>query len=228
MENKRINIYLDYNILGHLQKSLDKDFVVSKLSDEFKSDYIALEKIWHAFVNDYFQMTTCEDDCFMEFTNYDESIQNYNDVERYLTQYPHMIQKFKLFKQLSHRELMICPFGEYGYGRGPFGGGPAEHYNLLDQVRIMLNKQDPKNGQKDRDARHIMHCVLYGCDFFLTMDYKVQCNFEKRFHLIQKFMDARKYSLQIKTPNALIQMLKSADFMNETEKILFRPLLLLP
>ena len=43
------------------------------------------------------------------------------------------------------------------------------------------------------------------------MDYKVQRNFENRFHLIQEFMDAQKYSLQIKTPNALIQMLKTSE-----------------
>ncbi len=160
-----MKIYAEYNILGHMQKALEKDFLFIE-STKHRADYSALKKIWDSFIKNHLQLITCEDDCLMEFTNYDESIRSYQDVENYLTPYPHMIKKFELFKKIIHRELMICPYGEYGFRRGPSGGGPPEYYELLDQIRIMLNKPKPTNDQKDRDARHIMHCILYGCDFF--------------------------------------------------------------
>jgi len=58
-------------------------------------------------------------------------------------------------------------------------------------------------------ARHIMHSILYGCDFFLTLDLKIKKNYENRFHLIQKFIGENKYKLKIMTPVSLLQKLKN-------------------
>jgi hypothetical protein len=139
----------------------------------------------------------------MEFLKYaPDRMKGYSDVEKVLP--TNMRRKFELFRQVKQGELLIHPYGAYGFGRGPFGGGPEESYELLGQIRIMLDRQrlDP---DADRDARHLMHCVLYKCDYFLTMDYKtVKDPYDKRYHLIQPFLLSRSYMLSVVTPSELL------------------------
>ncbi len=80
---------------------------------------------------------------------------------------------------------------------------------LLDHIRLMLNKVSPKEDRRDRDAKHILHCILYGCEYFLTLDRKsIRRNFENRFHLIEEFMKKNNYNLKVVNPVMLLKKLE--------------------
>jgi len=199
-----LKVYVEYNIIAHLDEALNGRI---PKDPRLGFDYSALVNLWDIFSSGQgeIDLMTCEDDCYMEFLKYTpDRIRGYSEVEKLP---PHMRKKFDLFKQLKQGELLICPLGEYGYGRGPFGGGPKEHYEFLEQIRIMLDKQglDP---DKDRDARHLMHCVLYKCDHFLTMDYKIKNQYDRRYHLIQPYLLSRGYTLSVMTPSDLLRILR--------------------
>ena len=197
-------LYFDYNLFNHLQIAIDGSENEST-TDEQKNDYKALLKMWCHYNNSGIKITTCEDDSLMEFANYDQSINSYSEIENFFSSNNRnrMLKRFELFKKVKKGQLLICPYGEYGYGSGPFGGGPKKNYELLEQIRIMLNRESPVNPQKDRDARHILHSTLYGCDFCVTMDYTMHKNYINRHKLIESFLNDNNYKINIITPSDL-------------------------
>ena len=116
-----------------------------------------------------------------------------------------MLQKFDICELLVHKELLIYPYGGYGWGCGPWGGGPKSHYELLDRIREAVGNETPESSKADRDARHLMHSVLYGCDFFLTMDYKtIVDKLSPMPKNLEVFLEKNGFSLNIVTPSELI------------------------
>jgi len=201
-----MQIYIDYNILGRLDDKI-RNKIANSQDSRWKPDNDSLLSIWNAFNEGKIDLITCEDDCYMEFLDYcPEKMKNYKDAEKLLPS--HMRRKFNLFKKLRKGELLICPYGEYGFDRGPYGGGQKENYELLDQLRIMLNRKN-KTPHKDRDARHLMHCILYQCDYFLTMDYKtIVDKFHGRYKLIKLYLIKKGYELNVVTPGELLRILR--------------------
>ena len=82
-----------------------------------------------------------------------------------------MLRKWELFTTLEPLPLLIAPYGDYGFGCDPYGGGRAKNYDVLRVLRAVLGIPDSASSHRDRDARHLMHAVLHGCDVFLTLDY---------------------------------------------------------
>ena len=207
-----MKIYVDYNILGRLDEKFQNELKKSSIP-HWKLDYESLPSIWKAHNEGKIDLITCEDDCYMEFLDYKpEKIKNYNKIEEYFHsikhEHPEMSRKFDLFKELKKGELLICPFGEYGFGSGPYGGGQKENYDLLNQLRIMLNREN-KTPHDDRDARHLMHCILYRCDYFLTMDYKtIVDRFSSRYELIEPYLIKKGYKLEVANPSKLLKILR--------------------
>jgi hypothetical protein len=202
-----MQIYVDYNILGRLDEKFQNKLEKSS-RPHWQLDYDSLPSIWKAHNEGKIDLITCEDDCYMEFSDYKpEEIKNYKDIEKRLPS-PHMRRKFGLFKKLRKGGLLICPYGEYGFGSGPYGGGQKENYDLLNQLRIMLNREN-KTPHDDRDARHLMHCILYRCDYFLTMDYKtIVDRFSSRYELIEPYLIKKGYKLEVATPSKLLKILR--------------------
>lgn len=198
------SIYFDHNLFNHLQIALDGTDI--EFPEREKEDHIALTALWNHYNNSEIEIVTCEDDTIMEFFNFDQKITNYSEIKKHLANKNRMLRRFELFEKVKKGKLLICPFGEYGSGRGPFGGGLTSYYDLLKQIRIMLNRTSPTNPQKDRDARHIMHSTLYGCDYCVTMDYKMRTNYEERLKLIERFLNENNYRINIVTPSMLLKM----------------------
>lgn len=199
------SIYFDYNLFNHLQIVLENVVVKNGFTDEQKKDHKALINIWKISENSDIEIITCEDDCLMEFANYDPSIDNYSKIEDFLSSTPKMLSRFNLFKKVSKGKLLIGPFGEYGFGRGPFCGGPKENYTLLNKICYMLNISETATPQRERDARHIMHSILYNCLSFVTMDYKLIKNYTTRYPLIKDFLDQNGYIVNIVSPTELLE-----------------------
>ena len=88
LKNNNIKIYVDYNILEPLQNSLDKNFDLSKPQKFRKEEYFSLIKIWDAYKRKYIHLIRCEDDCLMEFMNFNKNIDNYNKVKEDLSANP--------------------------------------------------------------------------------------------------------------------------------------------
>jgi hypothetical protein len=180
---------------------------INEITEKQKKDHVALISIWEKYERSNIRIITCEDDCLMEFANYDSSINSYSEIESYLSSNPKMLSRFNLFKKVEKGKLKICPFGEYGFGSGPFGGGPKINYDLLHKIKYMLNIASNSTPQRDRDARHIMHSILYSSVYFVTMDYKLIRNFEERHTLIKKFLSENRLSIDIISPSKLIENL---------------------
>ena len=196
-------IYFDYNLFNHLQIALDgSDKTHTERENE---DHIALLTLWNHYNNSEIEIITCEDDSIMEFSNFDPTINNYSEIKSHFANKNRMRRRHELFEKVKKGKLLICPFGEYGFGRGPYGGGPDSDHDLLKQIRIMLNRTSPENPQKDRDARHIIHSTLYGCDYCVTMDYRMYTNYLERHKLIESFLSQNNYRVKIITPSKLLK-----------------------
>jgi hypothetical protein len=206
-----MKVCIDYNILFHLYDALFENISLSV-------DHKALIKIWQAFQDGKIRLIPAEAECINEFQAYLKQVEfssmNIEKVEQILRAEgvkDRILTEYELFKQLPEKiEAMIGGFFEYGWFSSSFFGGPEENYELLEKIRTMLQKkwQPNDNPDKDRDARHIMHCILYGCDFFLTMDGAIVKNFKQRYRLIEPFMIQNGYFLNIVNPSELLTIIE--------------------
>lgn len=77
-----------------------------------------------------------------------------------------------------------------------------EEINLLVEDSLRSFQWD--HSQRERDARHIFHCLIHKIDFFLTMDYKTIVNpIRANIHRIKQHFNLAGYSLEIVTPKEL-------------------------
>jgi len=202
-----MNVYFDYNLLerlceqraGRIPRSNDSRWV---------PDHNALEKIYEAFKDGRLMLITCREDSLEEFVAYaPDAIQSYNDIRRHLPE--HMVAKFGYFDSLKHGELLIAPWGDYAFGCGPYGGGPQSHYELLAKIREAVGNEKPISSKDDRDPRHLMHSILYRCDYFLTMDYKTIVDKLSPLPVVlDKYLQAHGFSLNVITPSELLARLE--------------------
>lgn len=200
-----MKIYADFNILGRLVDQFN-DSVPPSNDPNWELDHKALESIWGLHLENSLRLISCTEDCLEEFGAFAPDIMNnYGKIKTQLS--GEMLEKFKLFEQLEKGDLLIAPWGDYGYGCGPWGGGDPKHYELLDVIRKVLQRPDPENSQKDRDARHLMHCVLYRCDYFLTMDYRMVNKLNSPSKSFIKYMTENGYVLKTVTPSELLSFL---------------------
>ena len=144
-------------------------------------------------------LTICADDALEELLAYmPDKIKSYGDIRDSLP--CHMRRTYDLFQRLEHGPLLIAPWGDYGYGFGPYGGGETAHYELLQEIRLGLGRPVPQDSHADRDARHLMHSVLYRCDYFLTMDYRVVDRLSRLPARLAGYVRSRGHRLQVCHP----------------------------
>ncbi len=198
-----MEIYCDYNLLERLVNQRAGGIGNSN-RPTWKADHDSLERIYEYYKNKKLLLVICRADALEEFAAYNrERMKSYNEIRGQLE--GKMLRKFDIFELLVHKELLIYPWGDYGWGCGPWGGGQKSHYKLLDRIREAVGNETPENSKDDRDARHLMHSVLYGCDFFLTMDYKtIVDKLSPMPKNLEVFLEKNGFSLNIVTPSELI------------------------
>ena len=211
-----MKVCIDYNILLYLNDVLSGE---SRLLPKYHMDHMALINIWEAYEGGRINLIPAEAEFIKEFQAYLKQVEfssmDIEKVEQILRAEGvegRILKEFKLFKQFPEKiQAMIGGWFEYGWFSSPWFGGPEENYELLEKIRLMLGQkwQPNDNPDKDRDARHIMHCVLYGCDFFLTMDGRIVKNFRQRYKLIEPFMIQNSYFLEIVNPSELLRILEN-------------------
>jgi hypothetical protein len=198
-----VKVYFEYNLLGRLLEQR-ADQIPRSNDQRWIPDHRALEKIYNDFKEGCLVLTICKEDSLEEFVAYDpDAIHSYNDVHCHLPE--RMVLKFELFDSLKHGELLIAPWGDYGFGCGPYGGGDSKHYELLYKIRESLGNVAPASSQADRDARHLMHSILYRCDYFLTMDYKTIVNkLSPLPAILQRYLQSNGFFLNVITPSGFL------------------------
>ena len=199
-----MKVYFEYNLLGRLLEQLAGQIPHSNDS-RWIPDHYALKRIYEEFKDNPPVLIICREDGLEEFVVYaPDTIQSYSesDIRRHLPQ--HMVAKFELFNSLKHGKLLIASWGDYGFGCGPYGGGSQSHYELLHKIREALGNETPASSQADRDARHLMHSILYRCDYFLTMDYKTIVDKLSPLPVIlEEYLRINDFFLNIITPSQL-------------------------
>jgi len=204
-----MKIYVDYNLLERLVDALE-GATLKTAGNDWAEDHGVLPRIWESFLSKKISLITCEADCLAEFINVKPCvIKSYSEVKKHLS--GKMLRKFEIFEKLEKGPLKIGPYGDYGWGMVPWGGGEEQHLELLKEIRRVLQRPSPEEPQKDRDARHLMHSAVYGCRFFLTMDYRLIHNFQSPSAKFKQFMETHKFSLA---------PIRPARFLNELNSLL--------
>ncbi|MBI5374182.1 MAG: hypothetical protein HZA77_02035 [Candidatus Schekmanbacteria bacterium] len=73
-------------------------------------------------------------------------------------------------------------------------------------IKIGLKSLDWDHSQRERDARHIFHCLIHHIDYFLTMDYKSIVNPIKRnLPKYEKELFLAGYEFKVITPKEIFQ-----------------------
>jgi hypothetical protein len=76
---------------------------------------------------------------------------------------------------------------------------------LLYKIRESLGNVTPASSKADRDARHLMHSILYRCDYFLTMDYKtIVKKLSPLPETLQRYLQSNGFFLNVITPSGLL------------------------
>ncbi|MCK4284100.1 MAG: hypothetical protein KAX44_07260 [Candidatus Brocadiae bacterium] len=197
-----MKIYFEYNLLQRLVDYRDGG-VAASTDPRWQPDHEALAHIWGCFEQREIVLTICKEDALEEFREYirkwaPQKARVYSRIRANLT--CRMRRKYDLFQKLHHGALLIAPWGDYGYGCGPYGGGERASYELLGEIRIALGRTDTKNSHQDRDARHLMHSVLYGCDYLLTMDYVVVDKLSRLPRRLAGYLSSRNLKLRVTHP----------------------------
>jgi hypothetical protein len=199
--------YVDYNIFGRLLEARDGCVPESK-DPRWGADHQALLELFGPQHHDNLRFAICREDAMEEFRAYcPEAIGNYADIADNLP--APMMRKWELFQGVEELPLKIAPYGEYGYGCGPYGGGDRDHYVVLRALREVLGIPDGATPQRDRDARHLLHAALHRCDAFLTMDYKsIVDRLQPLPAPLSDVLAARDLRLEVVTPSQLLEKLK--------------------
>lgn len=204
-----MNIYCDYNLLGRYLDYQNENIGHSKIPG-WDDDHHALGELLKLHKEKRITLEICKEDGLEEFVAFaPDKINSYNSIGAHLPLY--LRKKFDLFDLLHHRELLIAPFGEYGFGHGPFGGGSGEQYALLNEIRKALGGKQHASPREDRDARHIMHSVSYNSDYFLTMDYKTIIDkLEPIPSPLAQYLESKNLRLRITHPAKLMMILAAS------------------
>ncbi|MCF8057205.1 MAG: hypothetical protein K9K37_11290, partial [Desulfocapsa sp.] len=164
------NIGVQDNIFGRLLSARNGN-IGHSLDARWEGDHQALLELFEDGNYNELRFAICREDAMEEFVAFSpEKIKSYSSIVQNLPE--HMLKKWEFFNQIEGLPLMIAPYGDYGFGCGPFGGGNAKDYKLLSKIKEALGMAEETTSQKERDARHLLHAVLHKCDVFLTMDYK--------------------------------------------------------
>jgi hypothetical protein len=198
-------VYVDYNIFIRVDERLSGT-MPEAVTDARKLDYDALPEIWAMFRAGGLRLVTCEDEGFVEFLKYDRTLNNYAQVQGIPA--PGIARQFALFQEVERRKALLGPWGVYGWGSFPWGA-PVDRIELMREMRKLLGLQpNSRKRDGDNDARHLLHCVLYGCDYFLTMDERLIRNVRQREHLIKPLLDRRGERLRVESPATLLAALR--------------------
>lgn len=87
---------------------------------------------------------------------------------------------------------------------GGYPSMPSDRSVLVNEVEKAMSNRFWNYSQKERDARHIFHCIKYNVGNFLTMDSKLITNFDSRGHLIQTSLNRIGAQLNIVRPSRLL------------------------
>jgi hypothetical protein len=215
-------VYVDYNILGRVLDARSGRIKRSRDS-RWDEDHQSVKELFDRQGDWPVQFAICREDALEEFRAYSpETMRNYADIAQNLPD--HMLGKWELFATLKPLKLLIAPYGDYGYGCGPYGGGKAEHYDVLRSLRGALGTPEGATSHKDRDARHLLHAVLHRCDVFLTMDYKTILDpLTPISKELGKVLSARESRLVVLRPTELLEKLKTGP-PNRVAEGFFPPL----